>query len=139
MYIHETKIKVRYAETDQMGIVHHSRYYPWFEEGRTEFILQTGITYGELERQGILLPVIETGCIYKAGAKYEDNLTVRTWIQELKGARITFFYEVIRDADHKLLAQGKTVHAFVNKNFKPINMKKVNGELWDKLLALCGG
>jgi acyl-CoA thioester hydrolase len=136
MYINETKIKVRYVETDQMGIVHHSNYYSWFEVGRTEFFEQTGMSYGDIERQGILFPLIESGCIYKEGAKYQDELTIRTWIQELGNVRVTFCYEVIRDRDHKLLATGKTVHAFVNREFKPINLKKINKDLWEKLKVL---
>ena len=129
MYINETKIKVRYVETDQMGIVHHSNYYAWFEVGRTEFFAYTGMSYRKLEEEGLFFP-IESQCIYKEAAKYEDELTIRTFIHELKGARITFNYDVIRNLDGKLLATGKTVHAFVNPQFKPINLKKFHPKVW---------
>ncbi|MCG8501553.1 MAG: acyl-CoA thioesterase [Firmicutes bacterium] len=130
MGLSETKIKVRYVETDQMGIAHHSNYYHWFEVGRTEFIGQIGMTYGEMEQAGVLLPLIESACTYKQGAKYEDELIIRTSIAQLTGARITFGYEVLREKDQKCLAMGKTVHAFVNGDFRPINLKKVNKTIW---------
>ncbi|WHH60465.1 thioesterase family protein [Petroclostridium sp. X23] len=136
MYVNETKIKVRYVETDQMGIVHHSNYYPWFEVGRTEFFEQTGLPYAEIEQQGVLFPLIKSSCTYKEGAKYQDELTIKTWIQELSGAKGTFQYEVVRDRDGKIIAEGKTVHAFVNKAFRPINLKKVNPILWGRLQSL---
>lgn len=136
MYVNETKIKVRYVETDQMGIVHHSNYYPWFEVGRTEFFAQSGMSYGDIEQQGILFPLIESGCVYKEGARYEDELTIRTWIVQLGGVKVTFGYEVIRDRDSKKLATGKTVHAFVNQDFKPVNIKKANKVVWEKMESL---
>ena len=136
MLISETHFVVRYAETDQMGIVHHSNYYAWFEVGRTEFFSHTGMTYGQLEKQGILFPLIESSCVYKEGARYEDQLIIRTWIHELKGARVIFNYEVVRDKDGKVLAKGQTVHAFVNKDFKPINIKKENKMVWNRLYEL---
>ncbi|MDK2799734.1 MAG: acyl-CoA thioester hydrolase [Clostridiales bacterium] len=133
MYINETKIKVRYVETDQMGIVHHSNYFAWFEVGRTEFFEETGLSYREIEEQGIFFPLIESACQYKEGAKYQDEIIIKTWIQALGGVRATFYYEVIREKDYKTLATGKTVHAFVNRAFKPINLKKVNPKVWEKL------
>lgn len=137
MYINETSLKVRYVETDQMGVVHHSNYYHWFEVGRTEFITKTGMSYGEIERKGVLFPLIESSCQYKDGARYEDEVIIKTHIESIKGTRVTFCYEVIRKEDNKLLAIGKTVHAFVNRDFKPINIKKSHAEIWTKLEALC--
>jgi len=137
MYINETKIKVRYVETDQMGIVHHSNYYPWFEIGRTEFIKEIGMTYSDMEAQNVMLPLVESSCKYIIGAKYEDELTIQTWIEELTGAKIVFKYQVVRDLDNKVIAKGSTTHAFVNKEFRVMNLKKKNNDMWDKMNALC--
>jgi len=136
MYINETKIKVRYVETDQMGIVHHSNYYPWFEVGRTEFIKEIGMTYSDMEAQNVMLPLVESSCKYIIGAKYEEELTIQTWIEELTGAKIVFKYQVVRDLDGKVIAKGSTIHAFVNKEFRVINLKKKNSDMWDKMNAL---
>ena len=139
MYINETKIKVRYVETDQMGIVHHSNYYPWFEVGRTEFIKEIGMSYSDMEAQDVMLPLVESSCKYIIGAKYEDDLTIETWIKELTGAKVIFNYHVVRDTDKKIIAKGSTTHAFVNKEFRVMNLKKKNNDMWEKLNKLCDG
>lgn len=136
MHINETKLKVRYVETDQMGIVHHSNYYAWFEVGRTEFIEESGISYREMEAQNVLIPLVESRCKYITGAKYEDIVIIKTWIEELNGAKIVFSYEVIREADNAQLAKGSTTHAFVNKEFKIINLKRKNPEIWSSIEKL---
>lgn len=131
MKVHETELTVRYSETDQMGIVHHSRYYPWFEVGRTEFFASGGIRYGEMERQGLMLPLVETHCRYIMPARYEDVVIIRTAIKELSPVKIRFSYDVVRKADGALLAQGETLLAFTNTDFKPVNLKKYNPALWE--------
>lgn len=136
MYFYDTPIKVRYKETDQMGIVHHSNYYPWFEEGRTDFLDSLGRSYGQMEKDGLLLPLLESHCVYKKPARYEDRLIIRTYVKEIKGVRITFGYKVLKQDDRVLLAEGYTMHAFVNKDMKPINIKKFDKSLYD-LLAKC--
>lgn len=133
--IHETDIKVRYAETDQMGVVHHSNYFHWFEVGRTEFLDSLGMTYSQVEQEGIFMPLIESHCKYIIGAKYEDKLIIRTKITEIKHARVWFSYEVIRIKDNNLLAEGSTVHAFTGTNFKPLNLKKQNIKLYDIFIS----
>ncbi len=135
-YISETELTVRYAETDMMGIVHHSRYYPWFEIARGEFIKKIGLTYSEMENMGILLPLTETHCKYIQGLTYEDEVIVTCRIEKLSVARISFLYEVIRKKDMKKVSEGKTVHGFVDKNMRPINMKKDYLDLWDKMAEL---
>lgn len=135
-YISETELTVRYAETDMMGIVHHSRYYPWFEIARGEFIKKIGITYGEMEKMGIMLPLTETHCKYIHGLTYEDEVIVTCQIEKLGVARISFLYEVIRKSDMKKVSEGRTTHGFVDKNMCPINMKKVHPKLWDKMAEL---
>ncbi|MCY6485316.1 thioesterase family protein [Clostridium aestuarii] len=136
MHINKTTIKVRYVETDKMGIVHHSNYYAWFELGRGEFITESGITYRDIEEKGVMLPVLESSCKYIMGAKYEDEVIIETWIEEMNGAKIIFNYNVVRKEDKKLLAKGSTTHAFVGENFKIINIKKKKPEMWEKLQKL---
>jgi len=129
----ETKIKVRYVETDQMGIVHHSNYFAWFEIGRTEFMKAMGMPYSEVERNGILTPLSECMANFKFGAKYEDELVIRTTISNLTIARIEFSYEVLREVDGKLIATGVTKRGFTNPELRPINVKKKDPEVWNIL------
>jgi len=136
MYIYETKLKVRYVETDQMGIVHHSNYYAWFEVGRTEYITEIGMTYKEMEENNIMLPVVESSCKYIEGAKYEDILVIQTFMAELSGAKVIFNYNVVRERDGKILAKGSTTHAFVNEKFRVVNLKKANAEMWSRFEKL---
>lgn len=133
MAVNETEIKVRYVETDQMGIVHHSNYFAWFEVGRTEFIKQLGMTYSEMEANGVFLPLVGCGSTFKIPARYEDELIIRTSIERLNFVKIQFKYVIIRKIDSKILAEGFTLHAFVDSNFKPINLKKRNTKVWDML------
>lgn len=136
MHVNDAKIRVRYQETDQMGVVYHGNYYTWFEVGRVEFFRSIGYTYAKLEKEGIILPVIESQCFYKTGAKYDDELLVRTVLKILKGVRLEFHYELIRKEDGILLAEGRTQHAFVDKNLKPVNFKKAKPEVFE-LLKSC--
>jgi len=136
MYIHETKIKVRYAETDQMGIVHHSNYYIWFELARTEFFEAIALPYDLIERDGIMFPLVESSCIYKESARYAENLIIKAWIEEIKGMKFTFLYQVIREEDKRVLAIGKTIHVPVDKNMKLINLKKKNPRLLETIKAV---
>lgn len=136
MYASETKITVRYVETDQMGIVHHSNYYAYFEEARTQFIKESGMSYSEMEERGIMLPLVESKCKYIQGAKYEDELIVKTWINELTPIKVDFNYSVIREKDHKEIAKGSTLHAFVDNNFKIINLNKKHPEIYVRMESL---
>ena len=136
MYICKTKIKVRYVETDKMGIVHHSNYYIWFEAARDEFILEAGFSYRDVEEAGIMMPLVETNCRYLLGAKYLDEVTVETSIKEISPVKVVFNYRVIRDTDNKLLARGSTMQTFVDNNFKIVNIKKDKPKLWEKLQEL---
>ncbi len=115
----ETEIRVRYAETDKMGIVHHSNYYVWFELGRSDYCRNRGFSYLEMEEdQNLLMVVAESYCRYKSPAFYEDVLSVKTRIEKLKSRGIVFEYEVLRKADEKLIAVGKTTHIITDKNKK---------------------
>lgn len=135
-YISETYLTVRYAETDMMGIVHHSRYYPWFEQARTDWIKKTGLTYSAMERMGILLPLTETHCRYHYGLRYEDEVLITCRIEKLTVARIEFSYEVYRLPERKLMSEGRTQHGFAGADFRPINLKKKFPEVWERLTEL---
>ncbi len=135
-YESKTYLTVRYAETDMMGIVHHSRYYPWFEMARTDFIKKSGITYTEMENMGVLLPLTETGAKYIYGLKYEDEVMVTCKLTKLSVARCEFGYEVYKLPEMKLMSTGRTAHGFVNREFVPINLKKQYPDLWEKLTEL---
>lgn len=136
MRMSETSIKVRYVETDQMGIVHHSNYYAWFEVGRGDFITLSGIKYSDIEADGILFPLVESSCKYIEGARYDDQLTIHTWIEEMSPVKVTFKYNVIRKTDGKIIAKGRTIHTFISKEFKILNLKRKNPDIWSKLAAL---
>lgn len=113
MHKNETKIRVRYGETDQMGVVYHANYATYFEVGRTEWLRQYGITYKSMEDSGIMLPVISLSIDYKNSAKYDDLLTVKTSIKKLPTVRIEFDYELINESG-QLLATGNTVLVFMD-------------------------
>ena len=116
---HETEIRVRYAETDKMGIVHHANYLIWFELGRSEFCRARGFSYLEMEeKDNALMVVAESYCRYKSSAFYEDVLTIRTKIAEIKSRKIQFVYEVFRASDQMLLAVGETLHLVTDENKK---------------------
>lgn len=135
-YTSETKLVVRYAETDMMGIVHHSRYYPWFEQARTDFVKEIGYSYSELEKMGFLLPLTETQCKYLYGLTYEDEVLIRCRLDKLTVARMEFVYEVYRLPDMKKMSEGRTKHGIVDKELRPINAKKTFPDIWEKMAAL---
>lgn len=110
----ETRLRVRYAETDQMGVVYHSNYIIWFEVGRVELLRSMGHTYREMEADGLHLPVVEVRCRFKAPARYDDEIIVRTRLHNLRDSLIHFWYEVLRAEDRQLLAEGETVHIVIN-------------------------
>lgn len=137
MYINKTEITVRYVETDQMGIVHHSNYYPWFEIGRTEFTKATGMRYSDVENIGIMMPLVESYCKYIKAAKYEDEIIIETYIEKLTPVKMIFNYKIIKKENNELLAKGSTTQAFVDKDtFKIINLKQHNEKLWNKFIQL---
>jgi len=110
---HDTQVRVRYAETDQMGVVYHSNYLIYFEIGRTEAMRQIGIPYSGLEDRGYVLAVIESNCRHHGSARYDDLLTVRTRLSEVTKTRLRFEYQVLRD--ETVLATGHTVLAFLSR------------------------
>lgn len=130
--MNETSIRVRYQETDKMGVVYHSNYLVWFEIGRTEFFRKLGLEYRTME-EDVLVPVVDVSCKYRAPAKYDDEIIIRTKVIEFNSVKIRFNYEIIRKIDKEILATGHTTHAFTNNEFKIINLKKCNKMLFDRI------
>ena len=113
---YETEIRVRYAETDQMGIVHHANYLIWFETGRSELCRTKGFSYKQMEdEEDALMVVAESYCRYKSPAHYEDVLTIRTKVGEIRSRSLRFFYEVYRASDDTLIAEGETNHLVTDR------------------------
>lgn len=129
----ETKVEVRYAETDKMGIVHHSVYPIWYELARTKFIKELGISYSQMEEMGVMTPLVQLSCKYIHPADYEDILTIRVSVSKLTPARVVFDYEVYKEGIEKPINTGSTTHAWVEKNLHPINFKKEFPELYKKI------
>ncbi|MGO4886494.1 acyl-CoA thioesterase [Anaerobacillus sp. MEB173] len=124
MLISTSEIKVRYAETDQMGVVYHANYLVWFEIGRTEIIEHLGFSYAEMERDGILSPVTDIQASYKSPARYGDTIIIKTWIEHYDGFRIVYGYEVGKQ-DGTVCVTGLSSHICVKKEtFRPIRIEK---------------
>jgi acyl-CoA thioester hydrolase len=118
--VSRSQFRVRYAETDQMGIAYHGAYFVWFEVARVDYLRELGLTYRDLEeREGLRLPVIEAQARYLKPTLYDDLLDVHTRVVELSGARVSFEYEVHREGSEGPLATGRTAHAAVDKNGRP--------------------
>lgn len=113
MFTTETQIRVRYAETDQMGVVYHSNFFPYFESARAESIRQLGFTYADMEKMGVIMPVVDVHCRYLRPAKYDDLLTIKTMLKELPTHhKIEFHHEVFNE-QKELLAVGKIILYFM--------------------------
>ena len=126
----ETRVRVRYAETDQMGIVYHANYLVWFEVGRVELLRQRGLTYKNIEieeRRG--LAVVEASARYKAPARYDDELIVQTRVVGVRGPVVRFAYKIVRADDGVLLCEGETVHVVVGRDMKRRPIPKKYAEL----------
>ena len=120
--VNEARVRVRYAETDQMGVVYHSNFIIWFEVGRVELLRELGFTYKEMEADGLHLPVAEVKCRYKASAMYDDVVLIRTRMMNLRGFLIHFGYEAVRESDGTLLAEGETVHLVVGRDMQKMSL-----------------
>jgi acyl-CoA thioester hydrolase len=115
----ETKLRVRYAETDKMGVVYHSNFLIWFEVGRVELLRQLGFQYSEMEAEdNCHIPVVDLRVRYKSPALYDDEIVVRTQIKNVRSSLLHFSYEIFREADRTLLATGETMHIIVNNKLE---------------------
>jgi acyl-CoA thioester hydrolase len=112
-------VRVRYAETDQMGVVYYANYFIWFEVGRTDLLRSQGWSYREMERDGFMLPVVEAHCDYRQPALYDEDIEVRTSGRVLSPVRVRFDYELVRQPGEALLASGHTVHAVLDVGGRP--------------------
>nr|WP_279326990.1 thioesterase family protein [Deinococcus koreensis] len=126
---HQTRIHVRYAETDMMGVVHHANYPVWFEVGRTELMHALGLPYREIEARGYFLMLSGLNVEYRRAARYDDELTVTTALTALRSRTLTFGYRVVRGDE--LLATGETRHIATDRSYRPARLP-------DDVLALLG-
>jgi acyl-CoA thioester hydrolase len=117
-----TRLRVRYAETDTMGVAYHSNYFVWMEVGRCELLRQAGWSYREMEVEGVRLPVIEASCEYLQPGRYDDELEISTTAAVLSPVRVAFDYGVMRVSDSTWLARGRTVHAVLNTQGRPCRL-----------------
>jgi len=124
MMITTSEAKVRYAETDQMGVVYHANYFVWFEIGRTEFIEDLGFRYHEMEESGVLSPLVDADIQFKKPLRYGQTATVKTWLKEYDGLKVTYGYEILTP-EGETAVTGSTKHVLVKKEtFKPVSVRK---------------
>ena len=117
--VNETRLRVRYAETDQMGVVYHSNHFIWFEMGRVELMRQMGFSYKVMESEDeCFIAVVDARCKYRSPALYDEELIVRTTLKNVRESVIHFAYEVVRASDGTLLAEGETTHIVTNREMK---------------------
>jgi acyl-CoA thioester hydrolase len=132
---HDAKVRVRYAETDQMGVVYHANFLIWFEVGRVELMRALGVEYKRMEKEDdCRIVVADVHCRYHDSARYDEELRVRTRIAASKNRVIVFSYEVIRDADGKVLANGETTHVICGSNGRP----KLLPEKYRRIMVAAG-
>ncbi|MDW0109477.1 acyl-CoA thioesterase [Sporosarcina aquimarina] len=130
MFVSEKEIEIRYAETDQMGVVYHANYLVWMEIGRTKLIEDLGFTYAGLEAEGYLSPVTDLSIKYKAAMRYGTSATIRTWIESHGKLRTTYGYQILH-ADGTVAATATSEHVVVRKDtFRPVSLRKID-PIWD--------
>jgi acyl-CoA thioester hydrolase len=123
--MNETRLRVRYAETDQMGVVYHSNHFIWFEVGRVEFMREMGFAYRDIERdEGRFIAVAEAKCQYRAPVFYDEEVIIRTWLKNVRESVIVFSYELLRPQSDTLLAEGETLHIVIDRNMKLAKLPK---------------
>jgi acyl-CoA thioester hydrolase len=133
--VSETRVRVRYAETDQMGVAYHSNYLIWFEVGRVEFIRQLGLDYKRMEiEEGCGIAVVHVDVRYRVPARYDDELVIQTRLVAARGPVVRFGYEIVRAADGVLLCEGETGHVVVDKEMKKRHLPKTYADRFAALL-----
>ena len=120
--LRKTRVRVRYADTDRMGVVYYANYLVWFEVARTDLLRDAGCSYRQMEADGYMLPVLEAACEYRQPARYDDELDVKTTGELVSAARVKFTYNIVRSADAVLLATGHTVHAAIDRDGRPCRL-----------------
>lgn len=134
LYIHN----VKYYETDQMAVVHHSNYIRWFEEARVDYLDQIGLGYGQIEAAGMYSPVLEVSCEYKSSVKFNEDVIILPILNLFNGIIMEIGYRVIDAKSRRLRAIGKSRHCFVSKDFKPVSLKKDHKDMYDILSRWIG-
>ena len=130
MFISEKQIEIRYAETDQMGVVYHANYIIWLEVGRSQLLKDLGFSYAALEKMGYVSPVLDISMQYKKALRYGQIATVRTWIHEHGKLRTTYAYEILHE-DGSIAATAKSIHTLLRKeDFRPVALSKIDAD-WD--------
>ncbi|ADU50581.1 thioesterase superfamily protein [Thermaerobacter marianensis DSM 12885] len=130
------RFRVRYGETDRMGRAYYARYFDWFTDGRTELIRRMGLSYRQMEDQGVFLPVLEATCRYLRPVDYDDDLELEVRLQRLTPTRMDFAYRLRTAGGGPAVAEGETRHAFIDGRGKPVNLRKARPELWRQLEVL---
>lgn len=120
-----------YYETDQMGIIHHSNYIRWFEEARLDFMKQIGLSYKEIEENGLMIPVLSAQCQYRMAVKYDETVFIYSSITSFKGTKFSFSYKVMDETKQIIKAEGNSSHCFTDKELNPVWLKKRKPELYD--------
>lgn len=120
MRIDETQVRVRYQETDNMGVVYYANYFVWFEVARTDYLRSIGVSYKDFEKKGMFLMVASASCEYKSPATFDDIVRIQTWIPKLKNSSLKFEHKLF--IGEKLIATGESVHVFTNAAGKPIRI-----------------
>ena len=132
----EPRVRVRYAETDQMGVVYHANHFVWFEVGRVELLRQLGFSYREMEaNDGCYIAVVDARCRYKAPARYDDEVIVRTFLRNVRESVIHFGYELVRADDNTLLAEGETTHIVTNAQLKTTVLPEIYLKAFRQLIG----
>src|SRR5215468_4740403 len=135
-HIGEAHIRVRYAETDQMGVVYHANYIVWFEVGRVELLRQLGFEYRLMEQEDDChIAVAEVRCRFKAPARYDDQILVRTQVKFIRGSIIQFDYEIFHEPTQTLLAEGESTHVVVNSRFERTTLPPKYAEAFERAIA----
>ena len=109
-----TEVRVRYADTDQMRFVYYGKFFEYFEQGRSDLLRSVGLPYGQIEEMGLYLPVVEAHAVYRRAARYDDLLHVITYLKQIPAARVRIDYEIVRAGEEEIIADGYTIHSFVN-------------------------
>ena len=121
----DLEIRIRYAETDQMGVCYYSNYLVWFEMSRTEYFRALGLVYTEFEKNGLFLPVGEAYCRYHKPLRYDELIIARTWVRKLGRTSMQFAYTIKKKGEDEIVAEGYTTHVFVNKDMKPCRIPQI--------------
>ncbi len=127
---------VHYYETDQMQIVHHSNYIRWFEESRCDYLKQIGLPYHKLEEMGIISPVVEMNCSYKSMVRFDDTVMIVPKITKFSAVRFEVSYQIFDATTNELRAVGSSKHCFIGRDTKPLNVKKIYPEIYEKFSNL---